>query len=141
MGQMHGDEPAGPLVVLNRLLKADPIPNCALWLVPTMNPDGRRRGTRTNARGVDLNRNWPSSTWVRQGKGTRYWSGPRPASEPETRAMLRFFKRVEPRTVISMHQPLVVGRLLWRRPVGDEVVGAQPGSADVATSRSPAAEP
>ena len=106
MGQMHGDEPAGPLVVLNRLLKADPIPNCALWLVPTMNPDGRRRGTRTNARGVDLNRNWPSRTWVRQGKGTRYWSGPRPASEPETRAMLRFFKRVEPRTVISLHQPL-----------------------------------
>ena len=106
MGQMHGDEPAGPLVVMNRLLKADPIPNVALWLIPTMNPDGRRRGTRTNARGVDLNRNFPSKTWVKQDKGTRYWSGPRPASEPETRAIVRFFSRIKPQTIISMHQPL-----------------------------------
>jgi len=106
MGQMHGDEPAGSYVVLNKLLKADPIPNVALWLIPTMNPDGRRRGTRTNARGVDLNRNFPSKTWVKQGKGTRYWSGPRPASEPETRAIVRFFSRIQPRTIISMHQPL-----------------------------------
>lgn len=106
MGQMHGDELAGPLVVLNRLLEADPINNVALWLVPTMNPDGRLRGTRTNAKGVDLNRNFPSSTWVRQGKGTRYWSGPRPASEPETRAIVRFFSRVQPQTIISLHQPL-----------------------------------
>ncbi|HEX5018322.1 MAG TPA: M14 family zinc carboxypeptidase [Actinomycetes bacterium] len=106
MGQMHGDEPAGPYVVLNRLLNAQPINNVALWLIPTMNPDGRHRGTRTNARGVDLNRNFPSRTWVKQGKGTRYWSGPRPASEPETRAIVRFFSRVEPHTVISLHQPL-----------------------------------
>jgi protein MpaA len=106
MGQMHGDEPAGPLVVLNRLLKSTPIDDVALWLVPTMNPDGRRRGTRTNARGVDLNRNFPSKTWVNQGKGTRYWSGPRPASEPETRSIVRFFSRVKPQTVISIHQPL-----------------------------------
>jgi murein tripeptide amidase MpaA len=106
MGQMHGDEPAGAYVVLNRLLKAAPIPDIALWLVPTMNPDGRRRGTRTNARGVDLNRNFPSRTWVKQGWATRYWSGPRPASEPETRAMVRFFSRIQPQTIISLHQPL-----------------------------------
>ena len=106
MGQMHGDEPAGPQVVLNRLVKADPIPDVALWLVPTMNPDGRIRGTRVNARSVDLNRNFPSWTWVRQGEGTRYYSGPRPASEPETRAMVRFLSRVKPQTVISIHQPL-----------------------------------
>ena len=106
MGQMHGDEPAGPLVVLNRLLKAEPIDDVALWLVPTMNPDGRRRGTRTNARGVDLNRNFPSKTWVNQGKGTRYWSGPRPGSEPETRSIVRFFSRIKPQTIISIHQPL-----------------------------------
>jgi protein MpaA len=106
MGQMHGDETAGPLIVLNRLLKTDPIKDVALWLIPTMNPDGRRRGTRTNARGVDLNRNFPSKTWVKQGKGTRYWSGPRPASEPETRAIVRFFSRIKPQTIISMHQPL-----------------------------------
>jgi protein MpaA len=106
MGQMHGDEPAGPLVCVNRMLKKEPIPDVALWVVPTMNPDGGRRGTRTNARGVDLNRNFPSSTWQYRDKGTRYYSGPRPGSEPETRAILRFFSRIVPRTVISIHQPL-----------------------------------
>lgn len=106
LGQMHGDEPAGPYVVLNRLLDAAPLEDFALWLIPTINPDGRVRGTRTNARGVDLNRNFPSRTWVYNGAGTRYFSGPRPASEPETRAWVRFLTRIEPQTVISLHQPL-----------------------------------
>jgi hypothetical protein len=106
MGQMHGDEPAGRLIARDRLLNKDPVKDVALWIVPTMNPDGSIRGTRVNARGVDLNRNFPSKTWVKQGKGTRYWSGPRPASEPETRAIVRFFSDIQPRTIVSIHQPL-----------------------------------
>ncbi|MEO8108047.1 MAG: M14 family zinc carboxypeptidase [Actinomycetes bacterium] len=106
LGQMHGDEPAGRYLALNRLINKDPIKDVALWVVPTMNPDGNVRATRVNARGVDLNRNFPSKTWVKQGKGTRYWSGPRPASEPETRAIVRFFSRIQPRTIVSIHQPL-----------------------------------
>ncbi len=106
MGQMHGDEPAGRIIGRERLINKDPIRDVAFWVVPTMNPDGNVRGTRTNARGVDLNRNFPSRTWVRQGKGTRYYSGPRPASEPETRAIVRFFSKIEPRTIVSLHQPL-----------------------------------
>ena len=106
LGQMHGDEAAGRLVARHRLLNKDPVKDVALWVVPTMNPDGSIRGTRVNARGVDLNRNFPSRTWVKQGKGTRYWSGPRPASEPETRAIVRFFSRIQPRTIVSIHQPL-----------------------------------
>ena len=106
MGQMHGDEPAGRFICHDRLLNKGPVHDVALWVVPTMNPDGSIRGTRTNARGVDLNRNFPSNTWVRRGKGTRYYSGPRPASEPETRAILKFFSDIQPRTLISMHQPL-----------------------------------
>ncbi len=106
LGQMHGDEPAGRLVTRDRLLNKAPVPDVALWVVPTMNPDGSIRGTRVNARGVDLNRNFPSKTWVKQGKGTRYWSGPRPASEPETRAIVRFLSTIRPGTVVSIHQPL-----------------------------------
>ena len=106
LGQMHGDEAAGRMLTRYRLLNKDPVRDVALWVVPTMNPDGNVRGTRTNARGVDLNRNFPSNTWVRQGKGTRYYSGPRPASEPETRAIVRFFSKIEPRTIVSIHQPL-----------------------------------
>jgi murein tripeptide amidase MpaA len=106
LGQMHGDEGAGRLLTHDRLINKDPVKGVALWVVPTMNPDGSIRNTRTNARGVDLNRNFPSKTWVRQGKGTHYYSGPRPASEPETRAILRFFSRIQPRTIVSLHQPL-----------------------------------
>ncbi len=106
LGQMHGDEPAGRLITRDRLLNKDPVKDVALWVIPTMNPDGSIRGTRVNARGVDLNRNFPSKTWVKQGKGTRYWSGPRPASEPETRAIVRFFSKIAPRTIVSIHQPL-----------------------------------
>jgi len=106
MGQMHGDEPAGRIVCSDRLLNKDALRDVALWVIPTMNPDGSIRGTRTNARGVDLNRNFPSKTWVRQDKGTRYYSGPRPASEPETRAIVKFFGDLQPRTIVSMHQPL-----------------------------------
>ena len=106
LGQMHGDEPAGRRVTHDRLLNKDPVKDVALWVIPTMNPDGSLRGHRVNARGVDLNRNFPSKTWVKQGKGTRYWSGPRPASEPETRAIVRFFSKIQPRTIVSLHQPL-----------------------------------
>ena len=55
-----------------------------LWLIPTVNPDGDAHNTRYNAHRVDLNRNFPTS-WVKQGTGTRYYSGPKAASEPETR--------------------------------------------------------
>ena len=106
LGQMHGDEPAGRMVARYRLVNKPPIEDVAFWVIPTMNPDGHLRGTRVNARGVDLNRNFPSKTWVRRGKGTRYWSGPRPASEPETRALVRFLSNVRPQTVVSIHQPL-----------------------------------
>jgi len=33
-------------------------------------------------------------------------SGPRPASEPETRAMMRFLRKVKPDRIVSFHQPL-----------------------------------
>ena len=108
LGQMHGDELGGWYVVRKYLMDAAAPPGVQVWLVPTMNPDGRVAGTRTNARGVDLNRNFAASTWKRQDKGTPTWSGPHPASEPETRAMQRFLTREHPYTVVSMHQPFAV---------------------------------
>lgn len=106
LGQMHGDEPAGRRVI-TALREVTPPEGTAIWLVPTMNPDGHTRGTRTNARGVDLNRNFPTQ-WKEQGASTREWSGPRAGSEPETRAMMEFLRDVQPTTVLSFHQPFGV---------------------------------
>lgn len=74
-----------------------------LWVIPVLNPDGLRADTRQNAHGVDLNRNFPTR-WVHT--TGHYASGPRPASEPETRAMMRFLLKIRPDRMISFHQPL-----------------------------------
>lgn len=111
LGQMHGDEPAGPRTAWHVRDHLRPKSGTALWVIPTMNPDGAARHTRRNARGVDLNRNWPTSGWTSAGKGGRYWGGPRPASEPETKAMIAFLKKVRPDYIASIHQPLyAIGR-------------------------------
>ena len=52
---------------------------------------------------MDLNRNYPVR-WADLDGNVE--SGPRPASEPETRAMMRFLDRVDPDHVVSLHQPL-----------------------------------
>jgi predicted deacylase len=106
IGCMHGDESAGNRIALHRMIKRRAPDGVQVWIVPTMNPDGVAAGSRTNSRGVDLNRNFPSADWHRQDKGTRYYSGPRAASERETRAMVRFLSDLGPRTVVSIHQPL-----------------------------------
>jgi succinylglutamate desuccinylase len=102
LGNMHGNEPAG--VRLVNAVRADPrVRGVDLWVIPTMNPDGLAADTRQNAHGVDLNRNW-AHRWRRQ--TGPYDSGPRPFSEPETKALRRFLNRVDPRFVVSFHQPL-----------------------------------
>lgn len=105
-GEMHGDEPAGMWVV-DRLRRAaiDPDGPVQIWTIRTINPDGSARRTRDNAHRVDLNRNFPNR-WRRQGQGTPFYSGPRAASEPETRAVMAFIRQLEPTAVISFHQPL-----------------------------------
>jgi protein MpaA len=102
VGCIHGDECAA-LPVLE-LLRRRPPPGVELWLVATLNPDGRAAGTRRNARGVDLNRNFPAA-WRRIPRSSRYHSGPRPGSEPETRAALRLLRRERPDLSIWFHQP------------------------------------
>lgn len=100
VGQMHGSEPAG-LSVIDRVRNAEigEDVDYQLWTIRTMNPDGAVRGNRYNARGVDLNRNFPG-TWARQAR-----TGSKAASEPETRALMRFIRRLQPTGVLSFHQP------------------------------------
>jgi len=107
VGVIHGTEPAG-LAVISQLRRMPLPPHVHLWLVPTVNPDGLSAGTRQNAHGVDLNRNWPTA-WRHNGvPWDGYYSGPRPMSEPENRAMRAFILRIEPKVTIWYHQPLDV---------------------------------
>jgi murein peptide amidase A len=104
VGCIHGNECAGVRVTrllasLRRQTRAD------VWLVHDLNPDGSARGTRQNARGVDLNRNFPAG-WRATGQPwDQYFSGTRALSEPETRAIAGLIRRIRPETTIWFHQP------------------------------------
>jgi len=102
VGCIHGNEPAG--IAIAGLLERMPLPaGIDLWIVPNLNPDGVAAGTRQNADRVDLNRNFP---WGWQRLSGIYDSGPRPLSEPESRAAYRLILRVRPTISIWLHQHL-----------------------------------
>lgn len=115
IGEMHGDERGGVVTAAHLVNQVAVRTDVDVWTIQTMNPDGYAARTRTNARGVDLNRNFPEN-WVLSGKGTNKYSGPWAASEPETQALMAFLKAVRPDEVASIHQPL---KGIGRSPKGE----------------------
>ncbi len=102
VGCIHGNECAGTAVA--HQLETVPLPPTVdLWIVPDLNPDGAAKGTRQNSDGVDLNRNFP---WRWQHPAGYDNSGPRPLSEPESRAAYRLITRLHPAISIWFHQHL-----------------------------------
>jgi protein MpaA len=105
VGCIHGNEPAG-IAIVRALERTHP--KADLWLVSVLNPDGLAAGTRQNAHGVDLNRNFPS-LWQHFGHpGSTYYSGPKPFSEPETRAARDLILRIKPQFTVWYHQHMDV---------------------------------
>jgi protein MpaA len=102
---IHGDEPAGtPLVErLERELRgrAELVDGLTCVLLPVANPDGLAAGTRANARGVDINRNFPAENHRVSATGDSS-----PLSEPEARAIAELVQRFRPERIASFHQPL-----------------------------------
>lgn len=102
VGCVHGNECAGEAIT-SRLIESRPPANVDLWVIPNLNPDGAARGTRGNAHGVDLNRNFP---WHWQPLSGVYYSGPHPLSEPEARIAYTVIRRLRPAISIWFHQHL-----------------------------------
>jgi predicted deacylase len=96
---------------INEHPKAIP-PDVTLYILHDLNPDGVARALnhlgRANANGVDLNRNWPDGwkkDWNRSGCWTTTYvtGGSKPASEPETQALMAFVKSHQFSALINYH--------------------------------------
>lgn len=82
-------------------------------VVPAVNPEGLIRNMRTNASGVDLNRNLPAQNWQESPKNIEdengvtvpnpYYSGKSANSEKETQALVRLIYAGKFDLVISIH--------------------------------------
>lgn len=120
-GGFHGDEPksvdlAGRLIELLRASQHDETgqdeANAAVgynpadlrWVVfPVVNPDGLDIRNRRNARKVDINRNFPTENFEVGIRRSRMFGGSAPASEPETRAVIKLVERCRPASIITIH--------------------------------------
>ncbi len=91
--------------------------NGRVIIAPLVNPDGflRTRPTRTNANGVDTNRNFFTIDWYARSKlmwqsgrarSLRHFPGYFPNSEIETMFQIKLMELFQPDKVLSVHAPL-----------------------------------
>lgn len=104
-GAIHGDEPASAALCRAYRAHLGTITlDGAVIVVDALNPDGLARNTKDNARGVDLNRNFPSASWS-AAHPPGYFPGTAPLSEPESAALAALLDETSPAVVIAVHQP------------------------------------
>jgi murein peptide amidase A len=113
VGGVHGDEPEGVRLADEFLLwlKSHSNDQDHPWiLIPCLNVDGFSRKQRTNAQGVDLNRNFPSRDWAPQEEKNRYYPGAKAASEPEVLGLVSLIKEQRPSVIFHFHswKPCIV---------------------------------
>jgi murein peptide amidase A len=121
VGGIHGDEMSSTSLVFHWMaMAAQPpadMPYPIAWrFIPALNPDGlfATPAKRVNARGVDLNRNFPTPNWARDAKvywesrtkrDPRRWPGNKPLSEPESRFLHDQMDSFKPHLIVSVHAP------------------------------------
>jgi len=118
IGGTHGDELTSISVVFKWLaiLKKYHSGLFHWHIAPLLNPDGalQKKHTRTNAHGVDLNRNFPAAStemspyryWETKGyKNKRRFPGDLPLSEPESRWLFDEIEAFKPDVIVALHAP------------------------------------
>ncbi len=91
VGCIHGNECAGTAVTQQLVNLSRPVA-VDLWAIQNLNPDGLAHRTRSNARGVDLNRDFDTF------------------SQRETRIARNLIRRIRPDVTIWFHQPQALVR-------------------------------
>lgn len=117
---VHGDE-ITPVKfcwdLLNDLKNNHTFQDKLIIVAPLVAPDSffKAKPSRTNGRGVDVNRNFPTADWKaeavkrwkqNQGSDKRKFPGHKSASEQETVFQMNLILRYKPNKVISVHAPL-----------------------------------
>ena len=119
VGGTHGDELASISIVFKWMHTLEKHHSGLFhWRInPLMNPDGALRPvqSRTNANGVDLNRNFATpdshngaalAYWkVKTHENERRYPGPYPLSEPETNWLSEEIDNFKPDVIIAVHAP------------------------------------
>lgn len=118
IGGIHGDELTSVAITFQwmKKLESERLQPFHWRVVPCANPDGLLlpSATRTNGRGVDLNRNFATPDWdakalERWRRVTRYdprrFPGSAAASEFETRWLMNQIKEFRPDAIVSIHAP------------------------------------
>jgi murein peptide amidase A len=120
---VHGDEitPVKFCFDIMEHLKQNPteFAQKLIVVVPIVNPDSFfiKRPTRVNARGVDINRNFPTSDWNKNAltfwknrykSDKRRYPGKKAMSEPEVVFQVNLIKRYKPKKILTVHAPLTL---------------------------------
>ena len=102
IGGIHGDETEGAYSTaqLPAAFVAEGLADSVtLTILEDANPDGRAAGTRDNANGVDVNRNFPASNFDKNNPS----NGGAPLTQPEAQAVTETINRINPDLVVVAH--------------------------------------
>ncbi|MBL9032921.1 MAG: hypothetical protein JNM80_14590 [Phycisphaerae bacterium] len=115
IGCIHGDEPEcreAASLLPEALSSQRWLVGATVRIVRDMNPDGSAAGTRTNTRGVDLDRNWPARDFTARDK-----HGRRASSELETATVHKDMLAFKPDVVVVLGSSVVGPVVRFQGPV------------------------